>query len=378
MINKIVRLNEVCEVIAGQSPPSSSYNKEKNGIPFFQGKADFGELYPSVRYWCNEPNKISIPNDILFSVRAPVGPTNINNIKACIGRGIAAIRCKKIEVNFLLHFLRANENKIAALGTGSTFKAITISTLKDIKIPLPPLEEQKRIAQILDDAQALKQKTEILIQEYNSLAQSIFLDMFGDPVTNPKGWEKINLSSISNISSGSTPSRKKEENFIGNIPWVKTGEVKGGYIYETEESISDNALKTSSCKIFPKGSLLIAMYGQGKTRGQVGILGVEATTNQACAVIPPSEIINFQYLFELLIFCYDDLRQLGRGGNQPNLNIGLIKNYFIIYPPLELQNQFAEKIALIEKQKEIAQKELTETENLFNCLLQKAFKGELK
>ena len=144
-----VSLKDVCEVIAGQSPPSSTYNKDGDGMPFFQGKADFGELYPTVRYWCNDPKKLAKPNDILFSVRAPVGPTNINKIEACIGRGIAAIRCKDIELNYLLHYLRGNEVKIASLGTGSTFKAITIGTLKDIKIPLPPLYQQKKIAAIV-------------------------------------------------------------------------------------------------------------------------------------------------------------------------------------------------------------------------------------
>mgnify|MGYP006173855343 FL=1 len=134
-----IKLEDVCDVIAGQSPPSSTYNQEGNGTPFFQGKADFGETYPTVRYWCDSPKKMSEPDDILFSVRAPVGPTNINNINACIGRGLAAIRCKEIERNYLLHYLRGNEVKISSLGSGSTFKAITIGTLKDLKIPLPLL-----------------------------------------------------------------------------------------------------------------------------------------------------------------------------------------------------------------------------------------------
>ena len=137
-----VSLDEVCEVIAGQSPPSATYNYDANGLPFFQGKTDFGQLYPVVRMWCSSPQKISLPNDILISVRAPVGPTNINIVKSCIGRGLSAIRCSdKINQKFLLHFLRFNENIIADKGTGSTFKAITQKDLKSLKIPLPPLSE---------------------------------------------------------------------------------------------------------------------------------------------------------------------------------------------------------------------------------------------
>ena len=133
----------------------------------------------------------------------------------------------------------------------------------------------------------------------------------------------------------------------------------------------------SSCKLYPKGSLIIAMYGQGKTRGQIGMLGIDATTNQACGVIPPSEKMNFNFLFELLQLNYEDLRSLGRGGNQPNLNSALLKSYEVINPPLVLQNQFAERVAVIEEQKTIAQKSLEKSESLFNSLLQKAFKGEL-
>ena len=216
-----------------------------------------------------------------------------------------------------------------------------------------------------------------MLDKYEALGQSLFLEMFGDPVVNPMEWEKVELGSLSKITSGSTPSRKAENYFIGNIPWVKTGEVNGTLILDTSEKISKDALNNSSCKLYPIGSLIIAMYGQGKTRGQIGMLGITATTNQACAVIPPSDKMNFKYLFNLLGLCYDDLRRLGRGGNQPNLNTGLIKKYTILNPPIELQTQFAQRIQNIESQKAKAQAALQQSEDLFNCLLQKAFKGEL-
>jgi type I restriction enzyme S subunit len=119
------------------------------------------------------------------------------------------------------------------------------------------------------------------------------------------------------------------------------------------------------------------MYGQGKTRGQVGILGIEATTNQACAVIPPSDKINSIFLFEQLKHRYDDLRSLARGGNQANLNCGLIKNYQVIYPPISLQNHFTSIVTQIEKQKAQTQLELNRAEELYQSLLQRAFTGEL-
>lgn len=267
--------------------------------------------------------------------------------------------------------------QIKAKSRGAIMAGFNTSLLKKLKIPLPPLPIQKKIAAILDTADALKQKDKALIAKYNELTQSLFLDMFGDPFTNSKGWEKISLSHLGKITSGSTPSRKNESYFTGEIPWVKTTEVNGSVINGTSEKISDEALQKSSCRLYPKGSIIIAMYGQGKTRGQVGILDIAATTNQACGVIPPSNLMNFGFLFELLKMSYEDLRNLGRGGNQPNLSVGLVKNYAVINPPIELQNKFAERIKIIEQQKQLAAQSLKKSEDLFNCLLQKAFKGEL-
>jgi type I restriction enzyme S subunit len=278
---------------------------------------------------------------------------------------------------YLYYFLEKYIVKLRELSIGGVIKYIKIGNLTEAKIPLPSLPQQQKIANILDAADALRQNAKALIAKYDELTQALFMDMFGDPVSNPKGWEKVMLGDISKISSGSTPSRENDSYYVGEIPWVKTGEVNGKVIYDTLEKISEEALTNSSCKLYPKGSLIIAMYGQGKTRGQIGMLGIDATTNQACGVIPPSEKMNFNFLFELLQLNYEDLRSLGRGGNQPNLNSALLKSYEVINPPLVLQNQFAERVAIIEEQKAIAQKSLEQSESLFNSLLQKAFKGEL-
>jgi len=143
-------LSDCCEIIAGQSPPSTTYNRDGNGLPFFQGKADFGEIYPQVRFWCSSPVKIAREGDILISVRAPVGPTNINNVESCIGRGLSAIRPNgSVAQKYLLHYLRSIEKKLADKASGSTFSAITQKDLKNIQIPLPPLPVQQKIAAIL-------------------------------------------------------------------------------------------------------------------------------------------------------------------------------------------------------------------------------------
>ena len=145
------QLNDVCSITLGQSPPGSTYRSYPVGLPFFQGKADFGDTHPVARKWCVEPKKIAQPGDILISVRAPVGPTNVAAEECCIGRGLASLRASAdIDQSFLLHALKAMEGEIAATGTGSTFSSISGKHLRIIRIPIPPLNEQLRIVERLE------------------------------------------------------------------------------------------------------------------------------------------------------------------------------------------------------------------------------------
>jgi len=146
------RLGEIAEVILGQSPPSSSYNEDRKGLPFYQGKLEFGRLHPTPRKWCTASKKIAQEGDVLISVRAPVGPTNVCPAESCIGRGLAAIRgLGGIGTLFILYLLRAFENEIARKGTGTTFSAIGGDQLKKLEVPLPPLNEQVRIVAKLEE-----------------------------------------------------------------------------------------------------------------------------------------------------------------------------------------------------------------------------------
>ncbi len=144
-------LEQIAMITPGQSPPSSSYNQKRSGIPFFQGKTNFGELHPTPQHWCTNPRKIAVKNDILISVRAPVGPTNLAKETCCIGRGLSGIRVTdKIHFKYILYHIRAIEKSIAASGTGTTFKAISNKQLKSIVLNIAPYNEQKRIVVKLD------------------------------------------------------------------------------------------------------------------------------------------------------------------------------------------------------------------------------------
>ena len=189
------------------------------------------------------------------------------------------------------------------------------------------------------------------IKMLDDLIKARFVEMFGD-IHNSKLYPYVNIDSITTVLSGGTPDRKVEEYWDnGSIRWVKTTELQNCVITDTEERITQAGMDNSSAKIVPIGSVLIAMYGQGKTRGMTGYLAVECTTNQACACILPTKKINQIFLWKYMILSYDKLRNMAKGGNQPNLNIGLIKKFPILFPPIELQNEFADFVRQIDKSK---------------------------
>jgi type I restriction enzyme, S subunit len=173
---RLARLADVADVIMGQSPPSEFYNTEGRGMPFFQGKAEFRALYPNTVKWCTFPGKVAQRDDVLISVRAPVGPTNLSPGECCIGRGLAAVRAKPgLAGKYVLYYLRTIEREIEALGTGTTFKAISGQILRELSIPVVTLKEQERIvAEIekqfsrLDEAVANLKRVKANLKRYRA------------------------------------------------------------------------------------------------------------------------------------------------------------------------------------------------------------------
>ena len=145
---QIKKLDDVCEIIMGQSPASSTYNEKGEGLPFYQGKKDYGKKYPTPRVWCSLPIKIVEDADILISVRAPVGALNISKEKSCIGRGLAGLRAKEgLDQKYLWYFLKLRKKNIADLGTGSTFTAISKKHLENLEFHFHPLLNKRKLWQ---------------------------------------------------------------------------------------------------------------------------------------------------------------------------------------------------------------------------------------
>ena len=182
-----IKLAEAAEIIMGQSPPGDTYNHDGHGLPFFQGKADFGDIHPTPTKWCSSPTRVAKHGDLLLSVRAPVGPTNAARETCCIGRGLAAIRANDTIVlsDYLRLFFKHYEAVLSRTGQGSTFPAINRKEVAAIQVPLPPLAEQQRIVHILDQVDRLCRLRADAHTNATRLLPALFIKMFGNPSTNP-------------------------------------------------------------------------------------------------------------------------------------------------------------------------------------------------
>lgn len=224
-MNNTLKLKECCTIIAGQSPESKYYNSKGEGLPFFQGKADFGALYPNIRIYCSQPTKIAEKDDILLSVRAPVGPTNLSPGKVCIGRGLTAIRPgSSISLKYLLYFFKYYEAQLQKSGTGTTFKAITQNVIKNIEVPVPSLDEQERIVFKIEELfskldasvaelQTAKEKLKVyrqavLFRAFQNLTDTIIMDKVANMI-DPQ------------------PSHRTPPEVINGVPYIGVGDIDG-------------------------------------------------------------------------------------------------------------------------------------------------------
>jgi type I restriction enzyme S subunit len=192
----------------------------------------------------------------------------------------------------------------------------------------------------------------------------------------PEGWQLSTLEKIATVSSGGTPSRKKPSYWNGNIPWVTTAEVQFKTIFDTAEKITVDGLNNSSAKLFPKNTILMAMYGQGKTRGQVAKLGIEATTNQACAAIILKTGYEIDYYYQFLISQYEHIREMSNSGGQKNLSAGIVKSIQVPVPPLFEQHKIAKILSTWDKAIATSEQLLANSQQQKKGLMQQLLTGE--
>ena len=267
---------------------------------------------------------------------------------------------------FWWHALKATP--IESLGYSRHFKLLKAATFK-----VYDEAQQEEIVAHLDSVLNQITEAEKQINRLNALVKSRFVEMFGDPAAADTKHELLAIGNFADVQTGATPLRRKPQYYGGSIPWVKTGEVACNFANGVEEDITEVAIKETNCKVFPAGTVLVAMYGQGDTRGKAAILPFEAATNQACAAILPSSTHNEVFLNAQLQLLYEDMRAKSLGGNQKNLSLGIIKSMKVILPSMEAQQEFASFASQVDKSRFIAKQQIEKLQMLYDSLAQDYF-----
>lgn len=390
----IAPLSDVAVIVMGQSPDSSTYNGKGNGLPFFQGKAEFGALYPSVRKWCSAPTKIAESGDILLSVRAPVGPTNLAPEQCCIGRGLAAIRAyPPLDQKYLLHHFRSIEPWLSEQGTGTTFKAISGEFIRSIEISLAPLNEQRRIADKLNQTLAIVERAlarlRCVPEILKRFRQSVLAAATDGRLTEDwrsiyqvEGeWGEVTLADIGELGRGKSKHRPRNDPKLygGPHPFIQTGDIaqSNGLISSHSQTYSDFGLAQS--KLWPAGTVCITIAAN-----------IADTAILSYAACFPDSVVGFvaatekalpQFVKWSIDVMKDDLESFAPATAQKNINLAVLNALRIRCPELAEQTEIVRRVealfALADRIETRHQAALARAEKLAQALLAKAFRGEL-
>ena len=388
------RIGEVCEVVSGATPRTGKPEFWDGNVPWVTPK-DLSEL--GQKHLSDTPRKITkaglkscsarmLPaQSVLFSSRAPIGLVAINTIPVCTNQGFKSLvpRFDLVSPDFLFWWLKAQEKHVQSKGRGATFKEVSKKIVEDLQIPLPPLAEQKRLAGILDAADALRAKRREALAQLDTLLQSTFLDMFGDPVTNPMGWEERTLGELGQdgFLNGLSPSTKGT---VDGEVLTLSAITRGRFDFAAKKSARFDKQPSSSQKLSTDTFLICRGNGNRRLVGTGAY--PDRSSNRVCF---PDTMIGVAISPTLLAAAYlqsvwrtrQVRMQIERGARTTNgthkVNQRLLSSIVFPVPPADLQRRFATIVESIEEQKARQRAHLAELDTLFASLQSRAFRGDL-
>jgi len=402
---KVAQLGDlfIAEIILGQSPPSSTYNKEGKGLPFLQGKMEFGKTYPSSTSFCSEPAKIAESSDILLSVRAPVGAVNIAQRRYCIGRGLAAIRPKRKNLNhlFLFYSLCFAEKKFGSISMGSTFKAIRKHEIERFSIPLPILQEQQKIAEVLSVVDLAIQKTDEVIAKTERLKKGLMQQLLTKGIGHkefkdtkvgriPKEWKVYKLNYLIekgiityHLDGNHGELYPRAQEFVGEgVPFLSANMISNGNIdFSKAKYVTEERARQFRKGVAKDGDVLFA---HNATVGPVVILKTDlpyvilgtTLTSYRCN----SSYLNNQYLKRYMEgpFFQQQLQRIMKQTTRNQVPITAQRKLQFVVPILDEQQRIAEPLDAIDEKLELERKERTTLNRIKLGLMDLLLTGKIR
>lgn len=389
----LVQMGEVAKFIngdRGKNYPSKDSFVE-SGIAFINAGclSDLNILDKSKLNYITEENYNRLSsgkiqkNDILFCLRGSLGKFAVirDNELGALASSLVIIRAnEKVDVEYLKHFLSSDlcAKEINAYENGAAQPNLSASDLKKFQIPLPPLPEQKRIAQILDKADELRQKRQQSIEKLDELLQATFIDMFGDPVTNPKGWKVKKLADLGSIATGNTPPRANPENYGNFMEWIKSDNLNHSFDYATKATEYLSEIGAKKARVVPSGTILVTcIAGSFDCIGNLAIVDREVAFNQQINSLTPNDENDTLFLYYLLKISKHIIQSSSTKSMKGMISKSKFSEITLPIPPFEEQIKFSKVFENFNSLKKTALSQLEHQENLFQSLQQRAFNCEL-
>ena len=381
-----IKLGNICRFQSGGTPAKGRPEFFNGTIPWITTTALNGGNIgkeSAVDWICEQAIKESAAKivpafSIMVGTRVGVGKVAINTISMSTSQDIVSL----LDIDesiwskaFLCKFLQAKGAFLNAQARGATIKGIKIDVLSELELPEIPIEEQQHISQIIDKVKTTIAMRQSQLQKLDKLVKARFIELFGDPLGNDKGWQKALIAEVCNaIFGGGTPSKSHPEYFAGSIPWVSPKDMKFSVINDSIDHITEDAIAHSTTNLVPANSVLMVIRsGILKHTLPVAINSLPVTINQDMKAFVPNETVKTAFLLYFFKAIENDVLAGVRGVTADNIDFKAFQKRTIIVPPLALQEQFVAFVTQTDKSKVAVQKALDEAQLLFDSLMQKYF-----
>ena len=386
---QIVSLGDICDIKIGRTPPRKQpqWFSESHGIKWVSIK-DMGNTgkyisQTSEFLTADAIKKFNIPiipvDTLLMSFKLTVGRLGFTEYDMCSNEAIAQLPIKDpdiVDKDYLYYYLK-NFNFDSLSSTSSIATAVNSKTVKNISVNLLPLDQQKKIADILGSLDKKIELNRRMNETLEQLGQALFRHYFVD---NPEAgeWDVVSLTELCDrIASGGTPSTRNDNYYGGDVQWYSTKELKDNFVFFSEKTITDDGLNESSAKLFPVNTVMMAIYA-APTVGRLGILTQEAAFNQATCGLVAKPSVGYEFIYLYLLLSRSDLNNMANGAAQQNISVGKVRNFPVMKPDDQTILKFREKIQpIFEKIKRNSEETITLT-NMRDSLLPKLISGEIE